>query len=152
MDGQPAEVSQSFAPPMPQVIADKGIRVAGYFIDVVPTLLVLFVGWIPIIGLMLAGAFLVPYWLLRDVAGASLGKMLLGLKVVAKDGQPASTGARVLRNLPLSLGPACALIPVLGYVIAAPVAGIVVLVEAIMLLSQGERLGDRLAKTAVVKK
>lgn len=152
MNGQPADVSQEFASPVSQVTADKGIRVAGYFLDVLPTLLVLFVAWIPIIGLMLAGLFLVPYWLLRDVTGASLGKLLLGLKVVDRDGQPATAGARILRNLPIALGPMCMLIPILGYILAGPVAGIAILVEAIMLLSQGERLGDRMAKTTVIRK
>jgi hypothetical protein len=44
------------------------------------------------------------------------------------------------------------LVPVLGYFFFGPVAGTIILVEAIMLLTQGERLGDRLAKTSVVKK
>lgn len=152
MDGQPAEVSQGFASPVSQVTADKGIRVAGYFLAVLPTLLVLFVAWIPIIGLMLAGLILLPYWLLRDVTGASLGKILLGLEVMGKDGQPATAGARILRNVPLIFGPACAFIPFLGYIFAGPVAFIVTLVEGTMLLSQGERLGDRLAKTTVIRK
>ena len=133
-------------------LADKGIRVAGYFIDVLPTLLVIFVAWIPIMGLIFAGLILVPYWLLRDITGASLGKLLLGLKVVARDGQPATVGARVLRNLPIAIGPMCMLIPVLGYILTGPVAGIMVLTEAVMLLTQGERLGDRLAGTTVVRK
>lgn len=132
--------------------ADKWIRVVGYFIDVMPTLLLALVAWIPIIGIIIMGVCLVPYWLLRDVTGGSLGKLILGLKVVARDGSPAPVGARILRNVPLILGPACAVIPVLGYILAAPVAGIVILIEGIMLLSQGERVGDRLAKTVVVKK
>jgi uncharacterized RDD family membrane protein YckC len=136
----------------PQIVADKWLRVAGYLLDCLPTLLLIFFAWIPIAGLILAGLFLVPYWLLRDVTGASLGKLLIGLKVVGKDGRQTSTGARILRNVPLILGPLCMLIPILGYIFAGPVAAIVVLVEGIMLLSQGERLGDRLAKTAVVRK
>jgi uncharacterized RDD family membrane protein YckC len=126
--------------------------VAGYFLDLLPTLLVLLVGWIPIIGFMLAGAFLVPYWLLRDITGGSLGKLVLGLRVVRKDGLPASAGARAIRNVPLIFGPLCMLVPILGYIFAIPIAMIVVFVEAIMLLSQGDRLGDRLAGTTVVKK
>lgn len=152
MNGRPAETTQGFASPVSQVTADKWIRVAGYVIDGLPLVLVIFFAWIPILGLILAGLCLVPYWLLRDVTGASLGKLLLGLKVVARDGQPATVAARILRNLPLALGPMCMLIPFLGYVLAGPVAGTVTLVEGIMLLSQGERLGDRLAKTTVVKK
>lgn len=132
--------------------ADKWVRVAGYFLDCLPTLILILFAWIPLAGIILAGLVLIPYWLLRDITGASLGKLLLGLKVVSKDGGTASTGARMLRNLPLILGPICMLIPLLGYIFAGPVAATVVLVEGILLLSQGERLGDRIAKTAVVKK
>jgi uncharacterized RDD family membrane protein YckC len=138
--------------PVSGVLADKWIRVAGYLIDVAPTLLLLFVVWIPVFGLIAAGLCLLPYWLLRDVTGASLGKLLLGLKVVRRDGRPASVGARILRNVPLTFAPACMILPLLGYVFAGPVAAIVVLIEGIMLLSQGERLGDRIAGTTVTKR
>jgi uncharacterized RDD family membrane protein YckC len=134
------------------ILADKGVRVAGYLIDVLPTLLLALVAWIPIVGIIFMGLVLVPYWLLRDVTGGSLGKLLLGLKVVARDGSPATVGARILRNVPLILGPACAIVPFLGYIFTIPVSGTVILIEGIMLLSQGERLGDRLAKTIVVRK
>lgn len=135
-----------------QVAADKWIRAAGYLIDVLPTFLIILVAWIPIIGFVLAGVFLTPYWLLRDITGASLGKLALGMKVTGKNGQPATVKMRILRNLPIAVGPACMMIPVLGYFIAGPVSGIIMLVEAVMLLSQGERLGDRFANTRVVRK
>lgn len=152
MSNQTNSISEGVVSPIPQISADKWIRVASYVIDVLPTFLVLFVAWIPVAGLMLAGLFLVPYWLLRDVTGASLGKLLLGLKVVARNGHPATIGARVLRNLPIAVGPVFALIPVLGYALVGPVSFIIILIEAIMLLSQGERLGDRLANTTVLRK
>jgi uncharacterized RDD family membrane protein YckC len=135
-----------------QTPADKWSRVAGYLIDVVPACLIGLFGLIPVIGIMIAGFFLIPYWLLRDVAGASLGKLALGLRVVAHNGQPASIGARIGRNLPLIAAPLCMLIPLLGYVLALPIGAIVILVEGVMLLSQGSRLGDKLAGTTVVKK
>jgi uncharacterized RDD family membrane protein YckC len=100
----------------------------------------------------MAGLLLGPYWLLRDIGGASLGKLALGMRVVSQNGQPASKGARVLRNLPLIAAPLCMLIPILGYVLVLPVGAIVLLVEGIMLLSQGSRLGDKMAGTVVVKK
>lgn len=134
------------------VLADKGIRVAGYLLDVIPAMVLGLVGIIPIVGVIIAGFLLAPYWLLRDIAGASLGKLVLGTKVVRKDGQPASAGARVLRNLPLAIGPALLIIPLLGYVVGPSVAVIIVLTEAILLLSQGDRIGDRLAGTTVVRK
>jgi hypothetical protein len=57
------------------VAADKWLRVAGYFIDVVPALILSLVSLIPFIGLIFAGILLTPYWLLRDITGASLGKL-----------------------------------------------------------------------------
>ena len=132
--------------------ADKGIRVAGYLIDVLPAIVLGLFGLIPVMGPIMAGLLLTPYWLLRDITGSSLGKLILRTMVVRKDGQPASTGARIIRNLPLALGPAFLIIPFLGYFLGPATAGVTVLVEAIMLLSQGERVGDRIAGTTVVKK
>ncbi len=109
-------------------------------------------GLIPYVGNIFAGLLLTPYWLLRDITGASLGKLLLGTTVVRKDGQPATVGARVLRNLPLAIGPAFLIIPLLGYLVGPPIAGLMVLIEGILVLTQGERLGDRMAGTAVMKK
>lgn len=134
------------------VVADKWLRVAGYLIDLIPAIILGLVAFIPFVGIIIAGLFLTPYWLLRDVGGASLGKVLLGMRIATLDGQPASTGARVLRNLTLIPVPLCMIIPLIGYVLVTPVAVIVILVEAIMLLSQGARLGDKLAGTVVVKK
>lgn len=134
------------------VRADKGIRVVGYLIDVVPAIFLGLFGFIPIAGAIIAGLLLTPYWLLRDIGGASLGKMILKLRVVRNDGQPAGVGARVLRNVPLAIGPAFLIIPLLGYVLAPPIAGVIILVEGIMLLTQGDRVGDRISGTTVIKR
>ncbi len=132
--------------------AEKGTRVAGYLIDLIPAIFLSLFGFIPILGFMIAGLLLAPYWLLRDITGASLGKRLLGVRVTFKDGTPASLGARVIRNLPLAVGPCLMIIPLLGYVIGAPTTGLIILAEAVLLLAQGERIGDRLAGTTVTKK
>jgi uncharacterized RDD family membrane protein YckC len=136
---------------MELVGASKGERAAAYIIDVIPAALAgLMFGWIPFVGAMIAGFILAPYWLLRDITGASIGKLVLGLRVVAKDNQEASIGKRVLRNLPLAIGPALLVIPIVGYIVAPFVALPISLVEIILLFSQGERLGDKLAGTSVV--
>ena len=132
--------------------ADKGVRAVGYLIDVLPAIVIGLFALIPFIGIIIAGFLLAPYWLLRDIAGASLGKFLLGTAVVRKDGQTASVGARILRNLPLAIGPAFLIIPVLGYFLGPPIAGLIILIEGILILAQGERLGDRIAGTMVMKK
>jgi uncharacterized RDD family membrane protein YckC len=133
------------------VHADKGLRVVGYLIDVLPAILLGLFALIPVIGAVIAGLFLTPYWLLRDIGGASIGKLVLKSRVVRSDGPPASAGARVLRNVPIAIAPALLIIPVLGYILA-PIGSILVLIEAIMLLTQGDRIGDKLAGTTVVKK
>jgi uncharacterized RDD family membrane protein YckC len=138
---------------MELLAASNGERAGAYILDVIPTVIVGFMfGWIPIAGAMITGFILTPYWLLRDIAGASIGKLLLGLRVVGKDGTEASAGKRVLRNLPLAIGPSLLVIPVAGYFIAPPVAFLVLLVEIILLLTQRERMGDKFAGTSVVRR
>jgi len=132
--------------------ADKGIRVAGYLIDVVPAVVLGLFGLIPVLGSIIAGLLLAPYWLLRDTAGASIGKLILGYRVVLKDGRSAGVGARILRNLPLAVGPAFLVIPFLGYVLGPTISFVAILVEGILLLTGGERLGDKIAGTTASKK
>ncbi len=152
MDTQPAHPVGATSPAPSTALANVGIRAAGYLIDVIPAAFVGLLGLIPIAGLIMAGFVLAPYWLLRDITGASLGKLVLGLRVVRKDGQPASIGSRILRNVPLAIGPSLLMIPFLGYFLGPVTAGIILLVEVIFLLTQGERFGDRMAGTRVVRK
>lgn len=137
---------------VPVAVSSVGIRVAAYLIDVIPALILGLIGIVPIIGQFFAGVFLGCYWLLRDVRGASLGKLMLGLMVVGRDGRPATTSARIRRNVPLCVGPFLLAIPILGYAIGGIVALIAFVVEVIMLLTQGQRMGDTMAGTAVVRK
>ena len=131
--------------------APRGVRFVGFLIDFIPAiLLVVFLSFIPIIGPILGGLLLAPYWLLRDVFGRSLGKTLAGERIVGRDGNPAPASARVLRNLPFVIGPAIMVLPVIGYV-GIVINMVLVLGESIFLLSQGSRMGDKLAGTTVVK-
>jgi len=148
MADQPTVVPQDAAIPASQL----GLRITGYLIDVVPACVLGLFGLIPIFGPIIAGLVLAPYWLLRDIAGASLGKLILGTRIITKNGLSARAGARVLRNVPLAVGPAFLIIPFLGYVLGPAISLLAVLIESILLVLRGERLGDRLAKTIVVKK
>lgn len=130
-------------------VSSVGIRAAAYLIDVFPAILLGLIGIVPIIGQFIAGILLGCYWLFRDAAGASLGKMILGLIVVQQDGQPASQAARIKRNVPLCVGPFLLIVPIVGYALAGIVSFIAVIVEIIMLTTQRERLGDRMAGTTV---
>jgi len=134
-------------------VTDVGLRAGGYLIDVIPSVLMgLAIGWIPIVGAVILGFLLLGYWLLRDITGSSIGKLILGLQVVKKDGTPSTAKERILRNLPIAIGPAMLIIPLAGYVIAPPIASILIVTEAVLLLAKKERLGDMLAGTTVVKK
>ena len=75
------------------------------------------------------------YWLFRDINGASLGKLLLGLEVVQADGQPSTSSQRIKRNVPLCIGHFLFAIPIIGYFIGLPIIILVNLTEVIMLLT-----------------
>jgi uncharacterized RDD family membrane protein YckC len=144
------------APVQASLRADPGLRLVGYLIDILPWIVLIsvismipFVGWI--FAILLAPILTVSYILLRDFQGASLGKHLLGMRVIGKDGREATTGARILRNLPLAIPAMFTIIPILGYILGGLVGFVVVLTEVITILSTGERVGDKIAKTMVVK-
>ncbi len=152
MNSEPVPATQDTGAFTSQVVADLGIRISAYLIDCIPALFIGLFNLIPIAGAVICGLLATPYWLLRDVTGASLGKSVLGLKVVSKGGGNSTVGQRVLRNLTLAIGPMLLIIPLLGIILAAIIGGIIGLVEIIFIFTQHERLGDRFAKTAVVKK
>ncbi len=82
--------------------------------------------------------------------GRSLGKKLIGLRVVAEDTQtPCTFRSSILRNSTLGIGFLFIKISWLGWIAVATVS----IFEFIMLLgnTKGMRLGDELAKTVVVE-
>ncbi|HEV2705056.1 MAG TPA: RDD family protein, partial [Pyrinomonadaceae bacterium] len=87
----------------------------------------------------------------RDSQGASLGKSLFGMRVIGKDGREATTGARVLRNLLFAIPAFIMIVPILGHILGSFLAFIIVITELVSLLASGERLGDKLANTVVIK-
>ena len=80
-----------------------------------------------------------------------MGKLALGLCVRNRDGSEATVVSRILRNLTIAFGPGLLIIPLLGYALAPPTAVLLIATEALMLVTQGERLGDKLAGTAVFR-
>jgi uncharacterized RDD family membrane protein YckC len=148
--GQPSQVGMK---------ADPVMRIASFFIDIlvllvcmIPFILVAiipFIGWI--IAWLMIPVVLIAYHLLRDIMGASPGKMLLGMKVMGKDGREAPNSSRVLRNVLFAIPPVFFFLPIIGHVIGGLISFALLVTELIMLLSQGERIGDRIANTVVVK-
>ena len=129
----------------------RGKRVVGFLIDLIPALLLALLNFLPFIGWMFHGLLSALYWLLRDVGGASLGKIAMSSVVYSQDGRPANTGQRILRNVPLAIPGILGVIPFVG--VGLHVFALLLFVaEMFALLLTGRRIGDRLAGTTVVRK
>ena len=132
--------------------ASVSARAVAYLLDVLPALPIVLIVFIPLIGHIIAGCLIGLYWLYRDAKNYSLGKRTLGLEVVAQDGAPVTARALVRRNLPLGLIGFVTAIPLLG-IFAGPVTGFIVLAgNALLLMTEGYSIGDKLAGTTVVRK
>ncbi|MEN9723850.1 MAG: hypothetical protein RJB38_1836 [Pseudomonadota bacterium] len=129
-------------------------RVAAKAIDMVIVVLVAAFFWYPI------GPFLgFFYSLLGDgfsrlgFQGQSVGKRLMGLRVVRVDGAAVHWRESILRNLPVGVATFFAIIPLWGWVIfvliGIPLAGMEIF---LMFRLEGEtRLGDVMADTRVLE-
>jgi len=83
--------------------------------------------WMAALAILMAGI------LLRDgYRGRSIGKQMLGLRIVTPAGEGCGWGRSILRNLPL-------IIPLWN------------LVEAVLVISGRPRTGDRIARTTVTE-
>ena len=82
--------------------ADKGTRVAGYLIDVLPAIFLGLFGLIPFLGPIIAGLLLTPYWLFRDVtvrhAAASDMPGELSLRIPVEGGRMQHEFASVVQD------------------------------------------------------
>jgi uncharacterized RDD family membrane protein YckC len=90
------------------------------------------------------------YLLIADgvMPGRSLGKAVIGLRVVTTDGQPAGLRESILRNLPIGVAFLLAAIPWIGWLLA----GAVLIVEGLLVVGneRGRRFGDEVAQTHVM--
>lgn len=131
--------------------ASVALRALGYLIDGLPTILLMPLILIPFLGQIMIGVLLCIYWLLRDIKGASLGKVALGCRVVSfcVENENDQRG-RIIRNIPIAVMPLVFAVPVLGFVLAIVVGPVIVTSEIITLLITGRRLGDMLAGTTIV--
>ncbi len=94
----------------------------------------------------------VTYILLSDTGtGFSVGKKIMGLKVLTEDGKPPSIKASVIRNLTIVPSFLSIYIPIIG-IIFSFIAIPLLLLEIYLLWTDpgGQRLGDLLASTKVV--
>lgn len=132
------------------VLATRWQRIGAFALDLLIAILISLLGAIPVVNFFIT-FILILYWLFRDSSGASIGKRLLGIKVLSKSGQPASKSQLMLRNLPFVAPSLLELIPTLGFLAESGVGLIICLIELILLLATRNRIGDRIAGTMVVK-
>ena len=125
--------------------ADLTSRVAAALVDL---LIIMGLARLPdILGFLSAAGYI----LIRDglFDRQSIGKRLIGLKVVSSEGQgPALTYREsIIRNIPIVVAYFLFLIPYAGWVLAPAVLG----VECLTAIgdSAGMRVGDMLARTCV---
>lgn len=85
--------------------------------------------------------------------GQSVGKRFMGFAVISlEDGRPCSVKQSIIRNLPLLIPMAFAIIPIWGWIICSIFAVPLTLLEVYLLfkLDSGHRLGDVMADTTVI--
>ena len=144
-------ISSTSAEGSAPVSAANGERLLGYFIDlmVFASLTLVVKRLVPQMNITFVtlSRVTIPLLLLvRDVFGASPGKMLLGFRVVKKAGGRCNAARLLVRNLPLVLG---SLGRNSAFWIAGPLA-ILSLWDSLSLLGSDQRLGDRIAGTTVI--
>ena len=132
--------------------ASRGTRIAAFSIDIAILIVIGMFDIVPLLGQYLFALLSAAFVLFRDMNGASFGKSMLGCRVVSKNGTPATTKQKMLRNVIFVLPDLAALIPFLG-IFLGPI-GFVTLacLELFVLLVTGERIGDKMAGTMVVKR
>lgn len=93
----------------------------------------------------------VGYMLIGDglAGGRSLGKRLLGLAALGKDGRACQVRESILRNMTLGTGIVLWKVPLIGWMLAAAIF----VLEFIILVGspEGRRIGDEIANTRVVE-
>lgn len=103
---------------------------------------------ISFLGGAINAAIAAAWFLMRDALGFSIGKKVMGLEVLSSNGGPATQDQLKKRNFTLAGGSAAGIIPFVGALVGLAVY----LYEAFMVFTKGERYGDQMAGTMVVKK
>jgi uncharacterized RDD family membrane protein YckC len=128
-----------------------GPRLGALLLDGLCAMPLVFLAIIPFIGIIGAPA-LCAYWVSRDAffGGQSIGKKALGLKVIKPDGSPFTWADSLKRNI-IYFALLVLMIPVYGLFFNGFLSGPLGIVELIMVLTGGQRIGDRMGNTYVVK-
>ena len=128
-----------------------GLRFGGYLIDSLCAIPLAIPAMIPYVGILFA-PLLGLYWISRDsfFGGQSLGKKVVGLKVVRLDGKPFDWGTSVRRNI-VFIPLLSVAIPGAGFILGPGLLGIINIVEIFLVLTTQRRIGDNIAQTVVVR-
>lgn len=148
--GAPGGLSGGTAAVAGGVPASPWQRILAFLIDFALVTLLSLLDEVPILNFLIA-ILVFLYWVLRDVSGASIGKRILGLKVMSKSGQEATKFQCIVRNLAFALPAVALVIPYLGLLLDGGLDLIIMGVELIVLLATKNRLGDKIAGTMVIK-
>jgi uncharacterized RDD family membrane protein YckC len=143
------------APVSSTTSATKADLVKRFIAALIDNVLAALVGAIPVVGGIVGAAYI----LLKDgldiefMDKRSLGKKLMKLRPVRLDGGNMDITTSIQRNWPLAIGSILAIIPILGWIIAVPVALVIGVIELVLVLTdpEGRRLGDKLAGTKVIE-
>ena len=149
----PAPPSALAHPPAPVAVvpAPAISRAIAYVIDVFVTLILFPLALIPIAGHVIVGILLGCYWFFRDAKKFSLGKKAMNLRILTESGGEPTEQQLTKRNLPLAIAGFILAAPLIGLVLG-PIAGfIAVLMNAILIITEGRTLGDKWAGTIVVE-
>jgi uncharacterized RDD family membrane protein YckC len=152
MDEQPNQTPISSADTVSPVKADLTKRAIAAIID---SVLASIVSLIPVVGGIVGAAYI----LVKDgldidfMNKRSLGKVLMKLRPIRLDGQAMDLNTSMRRNWPLAIGSLIAIIPLVGWLVAVPVALVIGIIELVLVLtdSEGRRMGDKLAGTKVIE-
>ena len=137
---------------MGRPLDDRVKRIFAAAIDMLPVVALSVIHVIPIVGWLLFAGVASCYWLFRDLGGASIGKLVLGLTVTNRVRTESASWQRIIRNLPLSIPHWFGLLPLIGLPISIAMSIFVLLIEFLLLTATGIRFGDLFAGTRVCPK
>ncbi len=116
--------------------------------------------YIPILGAIVSTVYLltkdaIAFEITKntDFKNRSIGKKIMGLEVVSLEGKDIDWTISVKRNLPIAIGSAFGIVPILGWIIGSIVGLVLMVVEIVLAVTDndGRRLGDRWANTQVAE-
>lgn len=116
--------------------------------------------YIPILGAIVSTVYLltkdaIAFEITKnaDFKNRSIGKKIMGLEVVSLEGKDIDWTISVKRNLPIAIGSAFGIVPILGWIIGSIVGFALMVVEIVLAVTDndGRRLGDKWANTQVAE-